>query len=333
MTVKHQAPGRGSRWHRALQILAICLFLCCLAADARQHRGGKPQDIPGGKEEKNVPVLKEEQVSVHIPGLKNHYTFIFMSDVHIIVENDEISPDDLETVRARREEFCSSDGRYASELWKDMPELFHSWDADAVLLGGDMIDFASTSNINCLKEGIDRIDVPVLYVRADHDYNPYHCEGLDKKEMKILHQSIDGYEGVSLLEFEDLCLVGLNNSTEQVSSRQLKRIKEIFEIGKPIILLTHVPINSIVDASLSEQSKAVWQDRALVWGKGCYYEPNKNTDEFLELVYAEDSPVKAVMSGHLHFTWEGQLTQNCMQHVFSAMYPGSVGMITVNGEE
>ena len=89
MTVKHQAPGRGSRWHRALQILAICLFLCCLAADARQHRGGKPQDIPGGKEEKNVPVLKEEQVSVHIPGLKNHYTFIFMSDVHIIVENDE----------------------------------------------------------------------------------------------------------------------------------------------------------------------------------------------------------------------------------------------------
>lgn len=299
---------------KMIQILVVLFFCSFLAAVSTRQTA-----------------LEEETVSIHIQGLKNTYRFVFISDLHIIVENDEISPENLENVRARRESFQSADGRYSAQIWEEMPKLFHSIDADAVLLGGDMIDYASTSNINALKAGIEKIEEPVLYVRADHDYNPYNCEGLDKKEMKKLHESIDGYEGVPVIEFEDLCVVGINNSTKQISKGQLKRFQEIVSLGKPIILLTHVPIESKVDTSLSEESRKVWQERVLTWGENCYYEPNKTTKAFLDLVYDEEGPVKAVVCGHLHFTWDGELTKNCSEHVFSAMYSGKYGMITVDG--
>ena len=199
--------------------------------------------------------LQEETMEVHIPGLKNQYKFVFMSDLHIIVENEEISSQELENVQTRHGRFQSVDGRYAAELWKELPDIVSSWQVDGVLLGGDMIDFASTSNIQHLKAGIQRMDVPVLYVRADHDNTPYFCEGVDKKEMKKLHREIDGYEGISLLEFEDLCVVGINDSTEQISKGQLKRFEEIVNIGKPILLLTHVPLESKVDESLLVESR------------------------------------------------------------------------------
>ncbi len=336
---------------RVLQILPVC-FLCCMLGmaawnpvkeevtkdtgardkDAGEEMAAAEKTVLQETEKETALVLEEESVAVHIPGLKHKYRFMFLSDLHIIVESDEVSAGNLENVRARHEMFQSLNGIYSARLWEELPEYFNTQHSDAILFGGDMIDYASAANITALKEGIKKLDAPVMYVRADHDYNPYNCDSLDKKDMKKLHESIDGYEDLPVMEFEDLCIVGINNSTKQISKGQLKRFREAVNLGKPIILLTHVPLASKVDGSLLEESKKVWQDRALVWGKGCSNEPNKNTEAFLELVYDAKSPVKAVMCGHLHFTWEGKLTENCMQHVFSAAYPGRYGVITVDGK-
>ncbi len=327
------------------QALAVALFCSALALSGWHIMDKTPVDVDGDAQDTDVleeadraemdmgqTTLEEEFVSVHIPGLKHSYRFIFVSDLHVIVENDEISPDKLENVHTRRESFRTAEGIYSAQLWEEMLEIFNAMDADAILLGGDMIDYASTANIGIVKEGIEKLDAPVLYVRADHDYNPYNCDGLDKKDMKTLHQSIDGYEGVSLMEFEDLCIVGLNDSTKQIKKKQLRRFKEIATLGKPIILLTHVPLESRLDTSLAEESKKVWQDRVLLWGENDYYEPNETTQVFLDMVYADDSPVKAVVCGHLHFSWEGKITEHCLQHVFPEMYSGRYGIITVDGQ-
>lgn len=279
---------------------------------------------------KSIPGLKKEKISVYIPEIKRKYKFIFMSDLHILVENDEISPEWADEVHTRRELFRTENGMYSAELWNEMPDLLNSWGADAVLLGGDMVDYASGANIKCLKNGIQKIKAPVMYVRADHDLYPYYCKKEVSKKAKRLHKSIDGNKGIFLKEFEDLCLVGINHSTNQISKRQLKKFKKILALGKPVILLTHVPLDSTVDDSLSEASRRMWQNRALVWGKECEYKPNKYTKEFLKLVYAKKSQVKVALGGHLHFTWDGMLSKKGRQHVFSPMYLGYVGIVTVN---
>ena len=129
-------------------------------------------------------------------------------------------------------------------------------------------------------------------------------------------------------------MVGINNNTSQISKKGLKKIKEVWQQGKPVILAMHVPLLSQLSDDLDKASKEAWQDRALIWGnKDCYYEPNERTQEFLDMVFAEDSPVVAVIGAHLHFAHEDQLNDKIVQYVFDASYKGTVGVITVKPAE
>ena len=273
--------------------------------------------------------ISTEEVSIHIPGLKNEYIFLWMSDLHIVTENNEIVAEDLETVAGRRESFKNAVGMYSDDYWLQLSDVLDTWGVDAFFFGGDMIDHAANANIACLKQGLDGLETPYLYVRADHDYAPYYCEVQDMDAVAALHAGIDGYEEVSLIEFDDLCIVGINNSTMQLTETGLQKFKDIYAKGKPIILVTHVPLNSLCDTSLEEQSKEMWGDRALVWGEDCTYKPDGITQEFLDMVYAKDSQVKEVLGGHLHFSWDGKLTEYTDQHVFAPSYTGNIGVVRV----
>lgn len=274
--------------------------------------------------------ISTEEININIPGLEKDYTFLWLSDLHIVTENDEIAMEDLETVAERRESFKNTVGMYSDEFWLQLSEALDAWGADALFFGGDMIDHAANANIACLKEGLDKLETPYLYVRADHDYAPYYCAVKDDTAVAGLHAEIDGYKEISLIEFEDLCLVGINDSTRSISAAALQEMKDICAKEKPIILITHVPFNSLYDASLAEESKEVWDGRALVWGDNCAYAPDEITQEFMDLIYAEDSPIKEVLAGHLHFTWDGQLTENTGEHVFSQAYLGNIGVVRVS---
>ena len=134
------------------------------------------------------------------------------------------------------------------------------------------------------------------------------------------------------MELPELCVAGLSNSTDQITESGLQQMKEILSKGKPVILLTHVPYKSLIDDSLQKASKKVWQERALVWGKDCNYRPDENTKKLMDIIYAEDSPVKEIVCGHLHFSWDGYITENIHEHVFSPAFSKKVGVITVRGE-
>lgn len=272
-----------------------------------------------------------EEISVIIPGLTEEYHFLFLADLHIIVENEDVAMEELETVRGRLGWSSVAEGVTAAEYWDSLPEILDSCHADAVLLGGDILDYCSKTNIACLQQGLERLKTPYMYVRADHDSNPYYCEGVTAEDCAAMHEAIDGNQEVWCMELPELCIAGLSNNTSPISEAGLERMKEIFAMGKPILLLAHVPFDSKLDSSLQAASKEVWQDRALIWGEDCNYNPDETTQELLDLIYAEDSPVKEIVCGHLHFSWDGSLTKNTHQHVFSPAIGKTVGIITVKG--
>jgi len=313
------------------KLLALLIFaLMCLTGCDGGTIEEEEEDKSGAGSKPKKSSMAVENVTVEIDGLESEYTFVYVSDLHIIVKNEEISEEHVATVDQRIVSFSEKIGMTPAELWETLPAELDAYEADGILFGGDMLDYASTSNLECLKRGLDSLKTPYLFVRADHDYANWY-NNLDMAYVKDLHAQIDGANEVSLLEFPDLCVVGLDNTTSNITDSALARFKEIYALGKPIVLLTHVPIASQVDLSLSEESKKVWQDRALIWGHGCYYEPNAATGELLQMIYAEDSLVKEVLAGHLHFSWDGQLTPTTGEHVFAPAVDGSIGVITVKG--
>ena len=104
--------------------------------------------------------LTPEYVDVTIPGLTEEYHFLYLADLHIITENDEISPAELETVQSRLRWSSVSEDTTAAQYWTSLPDILDACNADALLFGGDMIDFCSSSNIECLKQGLDKLVAP-----------------------------------------------------------------------------------------------------------------------------------------------------------------------------
>ncbi len=187
-------------------------------------------------------------------------------------------------------------------------------------------------NIDLLKTGLDELKIPYMYVRADHDYANWY-NNLDMDEVKSMHNEVSGVSSIYTMDFGEFIILGVDNSTSPLDAEAIAEYKSVFEAEKPVIMLTHVPINSLVDTSLGDQSREAWNDRNLTWGDDCVYEPDANMQEFLEQIYKEDSLVTEILSGHLHFTWDGYVTDHVHQHVFSPAFRNHVGIVKVVPKE
>ena len=270
-----------------------------------------------------------EPLEVDMEGVEGEYHLLYISDLHIITETGAVAPERAEEVLQRIENYRQPSGESSAEVWLRLANKLDACNADAILLGGDLVDFACEENVEYLKEGLRMIQTPIIYVGADHDFRPYYCDGVNEEDIPMYYQEFDGMQETPVLEFAEFSIVGFNNSTAQMTETALQKMQEEVKKGKPIMLLSHVPFLPVEDESLSQLSKEVKGDRVLLWGEECYYHPEDSTKEFMDILYAEDSLIQQVVSGHLHHTWDGKLTDNTSQHVFWHAASGSVGTITV----
>lgn len=300
---------------------------------------------PADLEDFEFPVLIEK-LTIHVPGMQGEKHLLYLSDLHLITVSDQIADDQLDTVKSR-EEWSSFEGVTAAESWPMWVEYLNLYTPDAVLFGGDMIDFASRSNVEAFGKSLENLAHPYLYVRADHDLAPSYLEGVFESESIGYQREIAPYDDIMIMEFDEFFIAGWNNSTAQMTAPGLEKMKSLVERakneGKAIILLTHVPIkplgenleaqsSSTAQAHLVQKSKEAWGDRVLLWGEGCMYQPNELTTEFLNLIYADDTPFVEILCGHLHFTWDGYVTEKVHQHIFNAALGRNLGIVFVKGD-
>lgn len=312
----------------AVLLLGLCMMLSACRSQAKMAGEESLSDS-----QKEACTLEEDRKTIRIPGIKDSYRLLVINDLHIVETETEreIPKETKDEIQARYESFADTSGVASREQWEWLSDQIQDYDPDAVVLAGDLVDFYSPENLETLKDGLDKIEVPVIYTRADHDYGTWYIEE-DRKTVKKQEAAICDNSRVILQEFPDFLIVGINNSTSQMTKAGLRALKKIWEKEKPVILITHVPLDSLTDRGLYEESKKLWGDRALLWGKDCYYEPNETTQKYLDMVLGEDSPVVAVISGHLHFPYTIQLNDRITEYVFDASYKGKLGILTVSGD-
>ena len=99
-------------------------------------------------------------------------------------------------------------------------------------------------------------------------------------------------------------------------------------------MISHVPFKPESDDAFALTSEEAWGGRRLYWGKDGEYYPDANTRDVMDYLYSDESPVKAVLCGHLHFAYEGPLTSDqsgTMQYVTAPAFLHYITVFTVTG--
>ncbi|MBP1584127.1 MAG: hypothetical protein ILP17_00345, partial [Lachnospiraceae bacterium] len=285
----------------------------------------------------------EEDVYIELPGITREYTIAWVSDVHIIsdFEAGDVYEGSLETVLSRYETLSvTPDGVHGMDLWPEIIDYLNYNDFDGVIFGGDLLDYCSTSNMNILTEGLDRLKYPsnrVLYIRADHDYGTWYSDGstgFDDYKAHELHARIDGDDNThKYLDFGDFIIAGVNNSIKKPGEEQMEVLTGIYNLGIPVIAATHVPYYSQTDPSLDELSMLV-RNKIYYWSpESENYNPDSDMWKYLDMIYSEDSNCAYVLAGHLHAEWEGEIRDGLTEHIFSPAFSGTIGVVHIIPEK
>jgi len=303
-----------SRWLQAVLVVGAMLMLSFLA---------KHYEYP------DIQVNYVEEIVV--PGVEREYEFLFLTDLHVAIKTrEEVGP--YGSADERIAAFANAKGTISA---KQLPQwIFYANDKkfDAVLMGGDMIDYYSEANEAYFAEQIAGLEVPYLFTLGNHElFLPW--EDVIVEDADIYGWFADENQAFQVLEYEEFVICAIDNEAYDVNEASLAAMRKWLEENpdKPMILLAHVPFYTEEDKALLETSVSVW-GQALVIGTG---EGTRDTSavsrEFLELILGEDSPVVAIFTGDNHFYHKGNLTEDIVQWVGAPAYAGDGMIIKIKG--
>lgn len=303
-----------NRWRRAGLVFCATLVLTFLA---------KHYEFP------DIQINHIEELT--ISGVNGEYEFLFLTDLHLAVKTRE-NLGVLGDADVRMAGFVNPQGTMSAKQLPQWISYANQEQVDAVLMGGDMIDYYSDANAVYLKGQLDKLAMPYVFTIGNHDmFSPWEEEV--PAEAAFYGMLREGNTAFQILEYEDLVICAIDNESYQVNEASLIAMKEWLSEhpDKPMILLAHVPFYTEQIQGLKETSTSVW-GQPLVIGEGVR-DTTAVTREFMELIFGEKSSIVAVFTGDNHFYYKGNLTDSIPQWVFDPSFAGNGTIIRVRGNE
>ena len=283
-----------------------------------------------------------DEITVYIGGLTEEYTIAFVNDLHLVTDTEvgHVLEEELPEVMKRYNELSvTADGKHAEDLWPEVIKYLNYNDFDAVIFGGDLLDYCSPSNIEVLEQGFDQLKYDrdrVIYLRSDHDYIGTYggSQYTDADGVAAQAQLWDGDSEEKVIDLGEFLIVGINRSYQNLSDERLEYLIKELRDGRPVIVATHVPFYSEEDAESLEARSMEIRNRIYYWNKtDSVYSPDENTQKFIDEMYAPGSNVVQILAAHLHASWDGKATKKVGEHIFAPAYSGSIGIIHVTGQK
>ncbi len=280
------------------------------------------------KEEYSVHIVEK---NINVPSINGSYTFLYLTDSHIIKLSGEEDSQVMNNALPRQTLFVDGAGSCSYEKFPEWISYANEADVDMVLLGGDIIDFPSEENLACLTQNLSALNMPYVYTMGNHDWT-YPWEYMTPKGRETYRPLFNSFTNNSpaavITEYEELVVLSVDNSSNQIEPAALAKVDEAFSLGKPVILIMHVPFST---TSLLQNASKVWGSPVSIdiANEGGIY-PNADTLAFEEKVFAEDSPVVCILAGHVHFADEALLSGRIPQIVGDAAYKGEGLLLHIN---
>ncbi|SEI97622.1 Calcineurin-like phosphoesterase [Lachnospiraceae bacterium A10] len=266
---------------------------------------------------------------ITIPNINREYDFIYISDLHVYASSVSEIPSWGMTKDTRLGMFtCVRNGMQSAEQLKTWIAITNNMKADGLLLGGDIIDFGDDQNINWVQNQLSILEVPYVYTLGNHDSYDYVTNSQNPDNGDLDKIFLDADKDCSYIDYGEFIVCQINSSLNCVSADTLEKFKSVYYIGKPIILISHVPLYSEDDSMLKDRVETIYNNDRLI-GNGLDNVMDSDTQEFYELTTADNSPVIAVLGGHIHFQYDSMLNGWIPEYINSSAADGQGYLIRV----
>lgn len=279
--------------------------------------------------------IAEEEIIIE--GIEGEYEFLFLTDTHVIVMSQEDTIQVEENARPRFDLFKNEEDVSSEDQFEEWISYANEEEMDGVLLGGDIIDYPSKANVTFLDSQLGRLNMPYLYTLGNHDWTypwEYMTELGEDMYLPMLEPYMKGDTDIHVQDYGEFLIVAVDNSSNQINDGALEEYKEILAQGKPVIVLLHVPL---MTQSVLTKAREEWGESKVVLGAGNYggIYPDEESSRFVELTTAADSPVAAVLAGHVHFADRDYIDgeKRVLQIVGDAGFKGSAARIYIKGKK
>ncbi len=254
-------------------------------------------------------------------GLEKPFSFIHISDTHLTFADDR---DGERKVRLARDRSQISEFFGTSDVLAEVARLAKEAKAP-IIHTGDLIDFVSCANLEAAKRFSDETDC--LLCAGNHEFSLYVGEAWEDAAYR--NQSLDRVQQAfhndirfSATIINGINFVGIDNSYYLIEKEQLEHLRAEAQKEYPIILFLHTPLYT---PALYDLHRELDKDSPVYLmnvpaSKRTYYSEDRTrqqaADEITEETYdfiVNCPQIKAILAGHLHFDYEGNVTPTLPQ--------------------
>ena len=267
-------------------------------------------------------VLHEYEIK--IKGVKKKIVYHF-SDVHITESDALCSEAELAKLKEDTERWLEIRARFANKYGEPCEEeqqitgtehfekfcSMANADGDIVCIAGDLFNSVKSCAIRQYEKIFASTPIPYLFVAGNHEQMkdiPDDCAMAEIKK-PIVH-----------VDLGDIIFVGVNNSQRVITREQIDAIKELLGLGKPMIIVMHIPILTEGNEQLAACSE---------YFKMNFGDVPAENHEFVELLKKNDSQIAAIFAGHLHFKNNFAITDKLTQYVSSQGILGNINRYVI----
>lgn len=277
-------------------------------------------------EEVGIPdnLVSFDETMIHIPQLEQDYEIWFLADSHIIVEDGSEDEQTAAYAAERKPVFENGSGYSSDVIFSQFIDKANEQKPDLVLFGGDIIDFPSEANVAFLTSELQRLTVPYRMAYGNHDWT-FPWEYMTETGSATYRPMIEDIMTGNSPEFEDMTVVAIDNSSNQVAPEALAALEQAYDAGKPIILLQHVPLST---EELIAKAKENWTNPVTL-GMQVHggIAPNEASTGLWHMTHDDESLIKAVLAGHVHFAHEEALSESTVEIITDAAFKGKATKI------
>ncbi|MBQ6066241.1 MAG: metallophosphoesterase [Clostridia bacterium] len=265
-------------------------------------------------------------------GLEKPVKLLHVTDSHIALadERDDARKHELakRLMNPNKEIFLREHIAYAEE------------NCDLLVHTGDLMDFVSHANADYARALLK--NEHIFFIAGNHDYSQYVGEAWEDDAYRMNSYMQMGGLGVPMFfnarVVGGVNIVGIDNSYYRFADWQLWRLKKEVEKGLPVVLAFHDPL---FEQSLYDYHFSAVPHEPCTYLVGCDEEhllpysefravqqrPDEPTLRFIDYVKNEPA-VRAILTGHLHFSFESLLTPTLPQFVTGG-YDGVARELTI----